>query len=163
MSSGNYLGGDEKGMICYQSRIVESTLHRDTAHVMNSGNIVKKIFLKGFYMITKEKIDSAMKDLSAGAKEIYGDKLKEVILFGSCARGEFSNDSDIDVMILLDVSKESLRTERDRLDQVIWNLDAKYDYDLLFAPIVKSDSEFNQWIDVIPFYKSVRREGVRYA
>ena len=85
------------------------------------------------------------------------------ILFGSCARGDFSNDSDIDVMILLDVSKESLRTERDRLDQVIWNLDAKYDYDLLFAPIVKSDSEFNQWIDVIPFYKSVRREGVRYA
>lgn len=86
-------------MICYQSRIVESTLHSDTAHVM----------------------------------------------------------------ILLDVSKESLRTERDRLDQVIWNLDAKYDYDLLFAPIVKSNSEFNQWIDVIPFYKSVRREGVRYA
>ena len=131
-------------MICYQSRIVESTLHSDTAHVMNSGNIVKKVFLKRFYMITKEKIDRAMKDLSAGTKEIYGDNLKEVILFGSCARGEFSNDSDIDVMILLDVSKESLRKERDRLDQVIWNLDAKYDYDLLFAPIVKSNSEFNQ-------------------
>ena len=44
-----------------------------------------------------------MKDLSEKAKEVYGDKLMEVILYGSCARGEFDNESDVDVMILLDV------------------------------------------------------------
>ena len=114
-------------------------------------------------MITKEKIDSAMKDLSAQAREIYGDKLKEVILFGSCARGEFDNESDVDIMILLDVSNEAIKKERDRLDPVIWDLDVKYDYDLLFAPIVKSSSDFHKWLDAIPFYQSVRREGVRYA
>ncbi len=114
-------------------------------------------------MITKEKIDNAMKDLSSGAKKVYGDKLKEVILFGSCARGEFDNESDVDIMILLDIPKENVREERDKLDPVIWDLDVKYDYDLLFAPIIKSQQEFNQWIEAIPFYKNVRDEGIRYA
>ena len=45
-------------------------------------------------MMTKEMIDSAMKEYAKGAKEVYGDKLKEVILYGSCARGDFTDESD---------------------------------------------------------------------
>ena len=114
-------------------------------------------------MITKEIIDRAMKDLSEQTKRVYGDKLREVILFGSCARGDFDEESDVDVMILLDVPKDDIRAERDKLDPVIWELDVKYEYDLLFAPIVKSHDEFHHWLEVMPFYQSVDREGVRYA
>ena len=37
-------------------------------------------------------------------KKIYGEQLKSVILYGSYARGDFKADSDIDVMILVDLS-----------------------------------------------------------
>ena len=114
-------------------------------------------------MITKGKIDSAMNDLSAQAKAIYGDKLKEIILFGSCARGEFDNESDVDIMILLDVQNDEVKEEQEKLAPVIWNLDVKYEYDLLFAPIVKSSADFNHWLEAIPFYQKVRQEGLRYA
>lgn len=33
-------------------------------------------------------------------KQLYGAKLKKVILFGSYARGDFGPESDIDIMIL---------------------------------------------------------------
>ena len=35
--------------------------------------------------------------------KIYGDKLRTIILYGSYARGDFGPDSDIDIMILVDL------------------------------------------------------------
>ena len=113
--------------------------------------------------MNKQMIDSAMKDIAAEAKNIYGDKLKEVILFGSCARGDFEDDSDVDIMILIDVPKNEIDAADNKMDPVISRLDEKYDYELLFAPIVQSYSVFNHWFDVTPFYKNVRADGVRYA
>lgn len=113
--------------------------------------------------MTKELIDSAVKDLAEEARIIYGDKLKEVILFGSCARGDFEDDSDVDVMILVDVPKYEIQEADNKIDHVIHKLDRKYDYDLLFAPVVQSYEEFNYWLDAMPFFKNVRKEGIRYA
>ena len=36
--------------------------------------------------------------------KIYGSHLKTVILYGSYARGDYKADSDIDIMILLELS-----------------------------------------------------------
>ena len=37
-------------------------------------------------------------------KKIYGERLKSVILYGSYARGDFRPDSDIDIMIMVDLA-----------------------------------------------------------
>lgn len=113
--------------------------------------------------MTKELIDSAMRDLTEETKSIYGEKLKEVLLFGSCARGDFVEGSDIDIMILVDVPAEEIRFEESKMRPIIHTLDRKYNYDLLFAPIVQSYEAFNYWLEVTPFYKNVRNEGIRYA
>ena len=113
--------------------------------------------------MNKQMIDNAMKDIAAEAKNIYGEKLKEVILFGSCARGDFEDDSDVDVMILLDVPRSEVEEADHKMDPVISRLDKKYEYELLFSPIVQSYSEFNYWIEALPFYQNVRKEGIRYA
>jgi len=42
-----------------------------------------------------------MKELKQGLVQIYGDKLKAVYLYGSYARGDYRDGSDMDVMILL--------------------------------------------------------------
>lgn len=50
----------------------------------------------------KEDIQPILDELKAGLQEIYGNRLKQVILFGSFARGEAQPDSDIDVAVVLD-------------------------------------------------------------
>ena len=113
--------------------------------------------------MTKEMIDNATRELTVGIKHIYGDKLKGVILFGSCARGDFESDSDVDIMILLDVPKEDVPIERRKIRAIISSLNEKYEYALLISPVIRSYDEFNKWEKVVPFYQNVQSEGVRYV
>ena len=46
-------------------------------------------------------IKSILVELRAGLWEMYGDRLREVLLFGSQARGDAEPGSDIDVMVVL--------------------------------------------------------------
>ena len=36
-------------------------------------------------------------------RKIYGHHLKQVILYGSYARGDYTKDSDVDLMLLVDL------------------------------------------------------------
>ena len=114
-------------------------------------------------MMTRELVDSAMKDYAKGAKEVYGDKLKDIILFGSCARGDFDDESDVDVMILLDIEREDERVEREKIHPVVFMLDEKYGYELLFSTLVRSYKDFNYWLQAKPFYMNVRKDGISYV
>lgn len=42
---------------------------------------------------------------------IFGSKLKRVILFGSYARGDYDEESDIDVMFLIDDEAKTLQSK----------------------------------------------------
>ena len=50
-----------------------------------------------------ETIQMILKKYVDELKKIYGTYLKSVVLYGSYARGDFSEESDIDIMILLDL------------------------------------------------------------
>lgn len=89
---------------------------------------------------------------------IYGSSLKEIILYGSYARGDNRKDSDIDIMILVDLDDMDIKTKGDALSDVTY--DFNFDYDLQIMPIVKNQQHFNKWLNAYPFYNNVRREGV---
>ena len=55
-----------------------------------------------------ELIDEYVEDV----KDLFGEHLRAVILFGSYARGDFREDSDVDIMILIDFDDNE--TERYR-------------------------------------------------
>ena len=93
--------------------------------------------------MTKEIIDSALKDMASEAHKVYGDKLKEVILFGSCARGDYENGSDVDIMILVDVEDDEVNAEMKKIYPIVDKLDMKYEYELLFAPIIQTVMKTN--------------------
>lgn len=89
---------------------------------------------------------------------IYGSSLKEIILYGSYARGDNREDSDIDIMILVDIDDAEIKTKGDALSDVTF--DFNFDHDLLIMPIVKNRDHFNKWLNAYPFYNNVRKEGI---
>ncbi len=86
-------------------------------------------------------------------------RLKKVILYGSYARGDYRDDSDIDIMILLDLSDMDIKQYRHELSGETF--DFNMDHDLDIKPIAKSQQHFQNWVDAYPFYANVEKEGVK--
>lgn len=92
-------------------------------------------------------------------QKIYGSHLRSVILYGSYARGDYRADSDIDIMILLDLSDLDIKQYRHELSGETF--DFNMDHNLDIKPIAKSQQHFQNWVDVYPFYANVKKEGVK--
>lgn len=90
---------------------------------------------------------------------LYGLHLKQVILYGSYARGDFRADSDVDIMILLDIADTEAKAFCDRLIDIAYDYNMEYDLDI--KPIVKSEDHFRKWMANYPFYSNVNKEGVK--
>ena len=91
--------------------------------------------------------------------DIYGSRLRQIILYGSYARGDFRPDSDIDIMILLDLSDIDIKKYRHQLSDMTFDFNMDYDVDI--KPIAKNEEHYRKWVDNYPFYSNVNREGVR--
>lgn len=91
-------------------------------------------------------------------KGLYGNRLDQVILYGSYARGDFTEGSDVDIMILLDMDEEELLGNNNEL------FDATYDFNMNnnveIMPIAKSLEHFRKWVINYPFYANINREGI---
>lgn len=57
---------------------------------------------QGYIMCTKSELKIVLQEVENASKQLYGDKLNKIILYGSYARGDNTEESDIDIMIILD-------------------------------------------------------------
>ena len=106
-------------------------------------------------MTTRELVSQYVEVLC----KIYGKHLKTVILYGSYARGDYTKDSDIDIMVLLDLSDIDIKKYRHELSGATYDFNMDYDVDI--KPIAKNQEHFNKWVEVYPFYSNVASEGVK--
>ncbi len=87
------------------------------------------------------------------AEAIQSEDIVKIILFGSVARGDDTEDSDIDILIVT--------TNSDRLSDEINSLttDIILEKDEFISPHVMSEEHYNKTIDY-PFLTNVLKEGV---
>ncbi len=105
-----------------------------------------------------ERIQEILQLYIPAIKEIYGDNLKKIILYGSYARGEATLDSDIDIMVLVDLDDMEIKKYSEIFSGITY--DINYDYDVMIMPMVKNAKHFYYWVDAYPFYNNVNREGI---
>jgi len=87
---------------------------------------------------------------------IYGEYLKGIILYGSVARNTATDESDIDIAVLVDA--DDLRQFEDSLLDVIVDMNLKYDK--VFSILDISYNKFKKWEEVMPFYRNVKKDGI---
>ncbi len=89
---------------------------------------------------------------------VFENSTCKIILYGSYARGDFREDSDIDIMVLVSLTREEIKKFQYILSA------ATFDYNLYnkldINPIVVPIDQFEYWKENYPFYANVDREGV---
>jgi predicted nucleotidyltransferase len=91
-------------------------------------------------------------------QKIYGCHLRKIILYGSYARGDYGEDSDIDIMILLDISDLEIKDYFKQLVDMTFDFNMDYNTDI--KPIAKNEEHFQKWVTNYPFYANINKEGV---
>ena len=102
-------------------------------------------------------IDAILEEFVKKSKEVLGDSFVSAILYGSYARGDYNSSSDVDIMLLTTLSDNEIEKIEDEI------FDIAYDY-LLSAGLtisvnIKNNVHFLYWVDNLPYYRNVKKEG----
>ena len=97
-------------------------------------------------------------EFSQQLQVILGNKLTKVIMYGSYARGDNNDNSDVDIMVLTTLTEDEI----ERVETTVFDLafDFQMEYGLDISVIVKNEEHFNHWLGALPFYNNVEKEGV---
>jgi len=86
----------------------------------------------------------------------YEEKIRGIILYGSHARGEATNDSDIDILVLIDDSLDPFEVRKSLSDLLF---DILLEHGELISVVVLPEGFFKEYN--YPFMINVKREGIR--
>ena len=91
-------------------------------------------------------------------RSLYGDRLRQVLLFGSWARGDAHPESDIDLLVVLD-HIDSVWDELRRMDPILWRRSFENDTVISATPV----SEANLKQPAVPILIRAKAEGLKVA
>ena len=112
-------------------------------------------------MCTKNQLEEIIVQIVSYSKDLFGDKFRNVILYGSYARGDYDEESDIDIMILVDINDVDVNLCTRQLYEKIFQYELQNDC-VLSLCVVPQD-RFHRYKTVLPFYRNVDREGIKVA
>ena len=104
------------------------------------------------------RINTITQKVLRAAQDTLGDKLDKVILYGSFARGDFNDESDMDILIIAHVSQEEAGAQRGNIRRCLPGIDLEFD--LTISLHVTGYDTFYRFQDALPFYQNIIKEGV---
>lgn len=105
--------------------------------------------------LSKEEVLNIVRELHAELDRVYGERLKGVYLYGSYARGDAREDSDIDVAIVLE-GEVSRWQERKRTGSVV--SDICLDEDCIIQTMFLSEREYQK--GPFDYHRNLAEEGI---
>lgn len=97
-----------------------------------------------------------LQEVVDGIVAILHQHIAKIILYGSAARGTDTEESDVDIALLM--VKPLDRDTEDLLSDFIVDMNLKYDK--VFSVIDIDYEHFQKWKHILPFYKNVNQEGI---
>lgn len=114
--------------------------------------------MKNIEIIKDKRFLTILAEVKEEVLKLFGDKLRQLILYGSYARDDQEPESDIDIMILVDENEDRLRNYRDKIVDIMTDLSLKYDTFISLAR--ETHSRYYDYLDVLPYFQNIYDEGI---
>ena len=102
-----------------------------------------------------ENYTNLLKKLIPGLIHIFQDSITSIILYGSAARGTQTEESDLDIAVLIGAYTKEMHEQM--TDLVV---DLELEYNKVLSVLLIDHDKFKEWENVMPFYKNVKKEGI---
>ena len=112
-------------------------------------------------MCSQQTLHEIIVRLCGELRGLLGASMQDVILFGSYARNDANDESDIDIMILSDMEREAISALQWKIGELVSGI--LLDYGVLVSVIVENQAFFMENQEIMPFFRSIRQEGVRVS
>lgn len=100
-------------------------------------------------------IDMIISDLIPQLLRIFtAPNVKEIILYGSVARGTATSESDIDIAVILDDYTDKMHDEM--IDFVV---DLELKYNKVISVLLIYNKQFNEWGNIALFFQNIKNDG----
>lgn len=108
-------------------------------------------------LLNDEVIDKVKKEATDLTKELLKSDLVEVILYGSCARGDYTDDSDIDIALLTRCDRVEVKKYDEELAYISTELAMKYFAVVNFVCLpYREFMEKRSWY---AYFRNIEKEG----
>ncbi|MEZ7890632.1 MAG: nucleotidyltransferase domain-containing protein [Candidatus Wallbacteria bacterium] len=107
-------------------------------------------------IIKDNKIKELLVELEARLRELFKNNLKKIILFGSYAKGNYDNESDIDIMVL--VNNIDKKAYKDLITSI--RLDLTIKYSVLPSISIENENEYYKNLNIQFLYRKIENEGI---
>ena len=134
-----------------------------TGNSLNMDYVIASENISAHIETRKENLDSEILQLAEESalriRSSFGDRVSQIILFGSCARGENTKDSDVDIALILNGKYYHLLYE-DILADISADMMDKYNELVNFICLsLKDYTEKKGWY---PLYMNIENEGILF-
>ncbi len=110
-------------------------------------------------MRTKQQVEEIITELCGKIALLFPQNEIKAILFGSYARGDADAGSGIDVLLLVDASRQDISARNWQVGDLAAEL--LLEHGIVVSPIVENREYFNKNLELFPFYRNIDSEGVR--
>ncbi len=110
-------------------------------------------------MCTENQVNNISKQVLQLYRSVYGDSIVAIYLYGSYAKGNYTDESDIDITAIVRGDRADLQ---EKLKQV-WDISADIglENDIVISPTVIPYAEYEEYKEILPYYMNIRKEGKR--
>lgn len=108
-------------------------------------------------VLTNDIILKIKKEAFSLVHGLMGSDLKAVILYGSCARGDYTKESDVDIALITRCDRIEVKKYDDGLDSIATQLAMKYFAVVNFVCLPQDEFwEKKAWY---AYFQNIEREG----
>ena len=98
----------------------------------------------------------SLKQMCIKLSDVYGSNLEKIVLYGSYARGEQTEESDVDVALVL--REKETEMQYDAMIGLV--VDYELEHGIVLSTVSTEAAEYAKWRRVLPFYKNIEKEGI---
>lgn len=95
------------------------------------------------------------------AEKTFGSRLERVLLYGSYARGDYDEQSDVDIMVIVNAVPEEINALSKPIRKLCGEL--LYEHGVVVSVCVQDGATWRRFAEALPFFRNVRGEGIGIA